>query len=468
MEFATVLLIIALVLGFYTAWNIGANDVANAMGTSVGSGALTLAKAVMIAAVLEFAGAFFLGKGVSETLSRGIVDPIHYSNPLTVVYGMFSVLLAAGIWMQIASYFGWPVSTTHTIVGSLIGFGLITKGPSVVNWGGVGMIFSSWVISPILGGVLAYSLFCFLRNKILFSKTPIAQAKKYTPWITFFMIFIFAMIFTTKSIKGLDLSFSILISVASAVLIAFLCKFVVNRIKVDKSDEDISFTYTPNMVYSIDKVTKHLRRLTLTATGDAQKDAYAMLQNAEKLSKEAHQETEIHLGRNEIRSVEKIFCFLQIISACLMAFAHGTNDIANAVGPLSTAIHVIRTGSVSIPSVTPTWVLALGGVGLIVGVTTWGWRVIATIGKKITELTPTRGFAAELAAAITIVFASIFKLPVSTTHTLIGAVLGIGLAKGIYAINLSTIRQILISWVITVPAGMLLTMLFMSIINWLT
>lgn len=468
MELTTTLLIIALVLGFYSAWNIGANDVANAMGTSVGSGALTLAKAVMIAAVLEFAGAFFLGRGVSDTLSRGIVDPINYEDPLTVVYGMFSVLLAAGIWMQIASYFGWPVSTTHTIVGALIGFGLVTKGPSVLNWSSISMIITSWILSPMLGGVIAFSLFCFLRNKILFSRSPIAQAKRYTPWITFFMIFIFAMIFTLKSIKGLSPLSATSISILVAFVAAFLCKFIVNRIQHDPTDETVSFNYTPSMVYSIDKVTKHLRRLTLSTSGDSQKEAYEMLKQAEKISKEAHQDSEIHLGKNEIRSVEKIFCFLQIISACLMAFAHGTNDIANAVGPLTTAIYVIQTSSVDIPSITPLWVLALGGAGLVIGVATWGWRVIATIGKKITELTPTRGFAAELAAAITIVFASVFKLPVSTTHTLIGAVLGIGLAKGIYAINLATIREIIVSWVVTVPAGMALTMLFMTIIGWLT
>ncbi len=470
MDTTTILLIVALILGLYSSWNIGANDVANAMGTSVGSGALTLTKAVLIAAVLEFCGAFFLGRGVSDTLSRGIIDPVHFTGePRTVIYGMFSVLLAAGVWMQVASYFGWPVSTTHTIVGSLIGFGLITKGPSYINWNVITVILSSWILSPLLGAFFAYTLFSFIRKRILFSPTPLKQAKRITPWVTFIMFVIFSLILTLKGLGSLDLHptvpESLLISIAIGGVSALICYLIVGRIP--RSQDAVTFEYTPSMVYSIDKVAKHLRRLTLLTTGPVQKETLSLLERSEQLSKEAHLAAEVHLAKDETQAVEKIFAFLQIISACLMAFAHGTNDIANAVGPLSAAIYVIQTGSVLIPSTTPTWVLALGGAGLILGVTTWGWRVIATIGKKITELTPSRGFSAELSAAVTIVLASLFKLPVSTTHTLIGAVLGIGLAKGIYAINLGTIREILISWAVTVPAGTCLSMLFFSLMQWL-
>lgn len=406
MTLETTLFVLLLITGFYTAWNIGANDVANAMGTSVGAGALTLRNAVILAAIFEFVGAFFFGAHVSDTIQGGIIDAaIFYKHPLTLVFGMLAVLAGTGIWLHVASYFGWPVSTTHSIVGGMVGFGLVVGGADAIQWDNVFTIVVSWVFSPLLGGIVSFLIFFHLRKYIFYTSTPVANAKKMTP----FLVFIFFVIISTLVLSGgvsnieveLSLLESCLVSFFSATFAAAISYYLVKRVK------------EPNP-------------------------------GPEK----THAEYVI---------VEKIFGYLQIITACAMAFAHGANDVANAIGPLSAGIHVLQTGQILSSTEVPVWALALGGFGIVVGLATWGWRVIETIGKKITELTPTRGFAAEFGTASTVVLASRLGLPISTTHTLVGAVVGVGLARGIEALDLKTTRDILISWIATIPIGALVT-----------
>ncbi|MCD4703065.1 MAG: inorganic phosphate transporter [Methanosarcinaceae archaeon] len=325
-------LIVLLVLaGLYMAWNIGANDLANAMGTSVGSGALSLKQVIIVAGVFEFLGAVMFGKRVTSTIAKGIipVDSIKMIDPHIVVIGMLAAILAAGFWITLATLYNLPVSTTHSIVGAVLGFGLVTAYQgliafSSIDWGLLGKIVASWLISPVLGAVLAYIIFSIIR--ILF---------------------------------------------------------------LQKTDHPYN--------------------------------------------------------------IEKKFVKLQILTACYIAFAHGSNDVANAVGPLYAGLDALGV----VNTVVPTWVMVVGGLGMVIGLATWGYRVIETIGTRITELTPTRGFSAEFATATVVVLHSFSSLPISTTHTLVGSVIGVGLAGGLAAVDLSVIWKIVASWVVTVPAAAL-------------
>lgn len=396
----TGLLVFVLLAGFYMAWNIGANDVANAMGTSVGSGALTLRRAVFLAAILEFTGAFFFGSQVSETVQKGIINSALFVNdPMMLAYGMLASLLAAGIWLQIASYYGWPVSTTHSIVGAVVGFGVVVGGIQAIYWKNVTWIFCSWLLSPLCGGLISYLIFSILRQCIFYAPDPIKAAKRLTPFLVFIVAFVLSLVLIFQGLHHvghISLLMAIFYSILISSLIAAISYFFLQRLQI------------PSL------------------------------------------ETEV---RSEYAGVEKIFAYLQISSACLMAFAHGANDVANAIGPLAASVAIITTGAINAETIVPAWALGLGGVGIIIGLATWGWRVIETIGKKITELTPTRGFSAEFGAAMTVMFASKLGLPISTTHTLVGSVIGVGLARGIEALNLSMTRDIFISWIVTIPAG---------------
>lgn len=381
------------------AWNIGANDVANAMGTSVGSRALTLRKAVILAAILEFSGAYFVGSSVSETIQKGIIEPsIFQAEPLIFVLGMMGSLLATGALLQLASYFGLPVSTTHAIVGAVIGFGLCVGGVDAVHWKALGWIVSSWILSPVLSGILSYAIFAVIQRKILFAFNPVEASQKLSPYFVFLC---FGMITLSILSQNFDLDLStgsvFLISGFVGLAAALAAKLVVQRIP----EPAIAEGFFPHPSTSFE--------------------------------------------------VEKIFIALQILSACLVAFAHGANDVANAIGPVAAVIGVLKTNTLATQSTVPSWLLALGGGGIVIGLATWGWRVIETVGKKITELTPTRGFSAEFGASITILFASKLGLPISTTHALIGAVLGVGMARGVKALNLQTVKEIVVSWAVTIP-----------------
>ncbi|MDO6746358.1 inorganic phosphate transporter [Gilvimarinus sp. 1_MG-2023] len=409
-EYGQILLILACVFGFFMAWGVGANDVANAMGTSVGSKALTVKQAIVVAMIFEFLGAYLAGGAVTSTIRKGIVDPaIMAGTPELLVYGMLSALLAAGTWLLIASILGWPVSTTHSIVGAIVGFAAVGISPEAVAWGKVLSIVASWVVSPMLAGTIAFFIFRSVQKLILNTENPMLQARRYIPFYMFAVGFLIAMVTLLKGLKhvfkdsGFSLNF-VESAMVAAIVGAIVCAIGIVMLRRVKPEE--------------------------TDTG------------------------------NRFANVEKMFAVLMIFTACAMAFAHGSNDVANAVGPLAAIINVIKTGSVTAKSVMPSWVLLIGGLGIVIGLATYGFKVMATIGKKITELTPSRGFAAELAAAATVVLASGTGLPISTTHTLVGAVLGVGLARGIGALNLGVVGSIFMSWVVTLPAGAGLAILF--------
>lgn len=471
MPFETTLLILIIVAGFYMAWNIGANDVANAMGTSVGSGALTLRQAVCVAAVLEFVGAFFFGSHVSETIQTGIVDTTSFADqPQLIVYGMLASLIAAGVWLQVASYYGWPVSTTHTIVGAIVGFGFIIGGVDAIYWDQVGFIVSSWILSPLFGGCLSYFIFTILRKKIFYTSSPVEAAKRLAPVLLFSVVAILSFILASSGLKDLDVPLTFLQKVAfssfaggAAALVCYV--FLLQKKWTFTSPPKELHQESENVLESLEKAKKHLLHAQEASGIDRQFEVSILLEEVETLKHSYAKPHPVELGNAQYAIVERIFGYLQVVSACLMAFAHGANDVANAIGPLSAAINVLRTGALAENTPVPTWALGLGGVGIVIGLATWGWRVIETIGKKITELTPSRGFAAEFGAAVTIVLASGLGLPISTTHTLVGAVLGVGLARGLEALNLTTMRDIVISWVITVPIGALLCIVFFELLK---
>ena len=469
MEHADILLALAGIFGFYMAWNIGANDVANAMGTSVGSGALTLRRAVIVAAVLEFAGAFFAGSSVSNTVRKGIVDADLFSaDPMAFICGMLAALLAAGVWLQIASYFGWPVSTTHSIVGAIIGFGMLYGGMEAIHWPKVGQIVSSWVISPLLSATISYFTFRFLLHKIFYKKNPLAETKKLAPMLVFIVFTILTLTLVFKGLKNLNLDLplgeALFYAIGVGILSAIVTGFLVKRINVPEEEVSGSLHQLQYQEKSLNKAKKHLRRVQDVADGPVQKEINTLLEEMETLEKRLEQERGLTTDSPALNQVEKIFIYLQILSACFVAFAHGSNDVANAIGPLSAVVQTINSGTVAFQSQVPLWALALGGMGIVAGLATWGWRVMETVGKKITELTPSRGFTAEFAAAATIVLASKLGLPISTTHTLVGAVVGVGLARGMGALNLNTVRDIAVSWVVTVPAGAFFAMFFYEIL----
>ncbi|GAB3318843.1 inorganic phosphate transporter [Haliea atlantica] len=411
-EYGTILLILACAFGFFMAWGVGANDVANAMGTSVGSKALTIKQAILVAMVFEFLGAYLAGGEVTSTIRKGIIDPaIMSANPELLVYGMLSALLAAGTWLMIASIKGWPVSTTHSIVGAIVGFAAVGISVEAVAWGKVGAIAASWIVSPLLAGSIAFGLFMSVKILILDTEDPFQRAKKFIPiymWLVGFMI---SMVTLLKGLKhiGVDLDLGLGSKFANAVPVSALIGLVVAGL------------------------------------------GSLLLRRIKELPTHGHR----------FANVERVFAILMVFTACAMAFAHGSNDVANAVGPLAAVVSTVQSGGlVSAEASLPWWILLVGAGGIVVGLATYGFKVIATIGRKITELTPSRGFAAELGAATTVVLASGTGLPISTTHTLVGAVLGVGFARGIAALNLRTIGSIFLSWIVTLPAGAALSILF--------
>lgn len=458
------LLLAALLFGLYAAWNIGANDVSNAMGTSVGSKALTLRQAVIIAAIFEFGGAILFGSHVSETLQKGIVDPSFFSDtPYNLVYGMLASLLAAGIWLQLATYFGLPVSTTHAIVGAIVGFGVVGGGLEAIYWDKVTYIACSWIASPLLGAGISFLLFSLLRKKIFYSKSPLQATKEALPWIVASIVVVLCFIGMWNGIAP-ESTFLVRLGIvlAAAAIAGFASKLFCRYIQPLPSVESPSHT-DPIIEESLDKAKKHLLKAQQAADGELNFHIGDILEEVDgcKFSLKQHPQ-QLH---TEFHYVEKIFAALQIITACLMAFSHGANDVANAIGPLAAVVSIINTGSTEFQAAIPGWILIIGGFGIVVGLATWGWRVIETIGKNITELTPSRGFSAEFGAALTVLFASRLGFPISTTHTLVGAVLGVGMARGIDALNIRMVRDIILAWIVTIPAGAALSILCYYIIE---
>ena len=397
-----IVIAIAGVLALYMAWAIGANDVANAMGTSVGSGALTIKRAVIVAAIFEFAGAFLAGGHVTDTVRKGILDT-SLLTPDQLMWGMLGALASAGTLLIGATRIGLPVSTTHAIVGSIVGFGSVAVGVDTVEWGRVGLIAVSWLTSPLLGAVMAFLVFSLVRRLILNQENPVAAAQTWGPLFFFMVFFVIAMVTVFKGLKNLslDLAFpqAVLAAVAIGGLGAFLGRICLKRVRL-KADV------------------------------------------------------------RPLQNVERIFVVLQVLTACAVAFAHGSNDVANAIGPLAAVVHVVQGADLTSQAPVEPWMLIVGGLGIVLGLATWGYRVMETVGKKITQLTPSSGFAATLAAAFTVVIASRMGIPVSTTHILVGSVLGVGLARGIGAIDLRVVGRIIISWVLTLPIAAGLSVFF--------
>jgi PiT family inorganic phosphate transporter len=349
------------------ACNIGANDVANAMGTSVGSKALTFKQAIMIAAVAEFVGAFFVGGEVSDTIRKGMLDPsVFDAVPYHLVYGMISALIAAAVWLHIASFLGWPVSTTHSIVGGVVGFGIIAGGVGVINWEKINQVVISWIVSPFMGGFVAFIVFTFISKYIFRKRNPLYFAKLFLPYMVFVVFVILTNAMVYKGLKNLhlDLSFNHALTISLVVgFVAFsIAKYLTVKIHFDPS-------------------------------WDIQK---------------------------QFHETENIFKYLQILTAFYVAFAHGSNDVANAVGPLAAVVAILEDGQVNMKVVMPVWILGLGAGCIVLGLLVWGAKVMATVGEKITELTPSRGFAATFGAATVVLICSKMGLPISTTHTLVG------------------------------------------------
>ncbi len=407
-EHGTVFLILAVIFGLYMTWGIGANDVANAMGTSVGSGGITVKQAIIIAAIFEFAGAFIAGGNVTKTIRKGIINPEQIiDSPELLVFGMLAALLAAAVWLMIASYNGWPVSTTHSIVGGLVGFAVVGIAVDSVNWGKIGQIAASWVVSPLVGGFLGFLLMLSIQKLILRTREPFLNARRWGPFYVFLVGWIVSLVTMFKGLKHLKLDLSPLESLVAAtvfgIVIALVGRAMINRVPLEQSaDRDRQFA-----------------------------------------------------------AVERVFVPMMVFTACAMAFAHGSNDVANGIGPLAAVVSLVQSGGeVTQKAELPLWILVVGGVGIVVGLATLGYRVMQTIGTRITALTPSRGYCATLAAASTVVLASKTGLPVSTTHIAVGAVMGVGLTRGVGALDLRVIRDIVMSWLITLPAGAIMAMLF--------
>ncbi|MGD9186070.1 MAG: inorganic phosphate transporter [Desulfobacterales bacterium] len=400
-------LIIGYIFGFYMAWNIGANDVANSMASAVGAKAITIRQAIFIAGILNVVGAVFLGSHVTDTIRKGIVSTAVMSDPHLALLGALSALLAAALWVSFATWQSLPVSTTHSIVGAMIGFGIMAGGFSVIQWGKFGAVVLSWVISPVFSLVIGYTTFKVIVNLILSKKDPFQQALGLSPWFIGLAVFVVVLSFLFKTPLGSSLT----IGAPSALLIALVSSGLLGYAG---------------------------KRLLIHFLGG--------------------------LGQNG--GEEEVFRRIQIGTSCYVALAQGANDVANAIGPLAVIYFLVKTGGVGAKVPVPTFLLLFGGVGIACGIGMAGHRVMETIGSKITTLTNTRGFSVDFAAATTVLIASKLGLPVSTTHAAVGGVMGVGLARGLEAVNFRIIFQIIIYWVLTVPAAALTSIVIFKVLEY--
>jgi PiT family inorganic phosphate transporter len=418
----TLIIIITALMGLYMAWNIGANDVANSMADAVGSNALSIRNAVIAAGICEFAGAVLVGSQVTDTVRKGIIDPAQLASlpgmtsegaAVLLVIGMSAALLSAAFWLNMSSLYGLPVSTTHSIVGAVAGFGIVAAGWDAVNWHKMGQIVASWFISPVAGGIFAYLIFGYISKSILGQEKPAKAAQVHIPVIVFIMTAVVLLATIYKGLKHVMGNFLWLTDATSLwlslgiSLVASLCSYFWVKVKLgDGEDKPIG---------------------------------------------------------QQLEAVERMFVPMVIFSSCSVAFAHGANDVANSVGPLAAIYHVLTTGTIDMKVPVPLWILALGGGGIVLGLATYGYKVMMTVGTKITEITPSRGVAADIAATATVLACTRLSLPVSTTHTLVGAILGIGLARGLGGINRKVVTSIFGSWLFTVPAAAIMAILFFII-----
>ena len=410
MEGNLIILVVAILVGLYSAINIGANDVANSMATSVASGALTIKKAVVVAAVCNILGAVLVGTHVANTIRKGLIDPSQFADkPNQLLFGMLAAVLGSALWVNFATYLKLPVSTTHSIIGGVIGFGLVSVGFAGIEWKVVLYVVLSWIISPLFGGLIGFGIFTIIKKSILSSPKPIAQTKKIGPFFTGIVVFILSLAIIYKGLKNLHLNLPIL----EALLVSFvigLGGYFVGSMLLRKYKEK---------------------------------------------------------GTDPYYQVERMANPLQVLSASFQAFSHGANDVANAVGPVAAIVAIIQTHSVEMAVSIPIWLLLIGGAGLAFGIYGWGHRVMDTVGKKITSITPTRGFSAEFGTATTVLLCSRLGMPVSTTHVAVGNIIGVGLARGISAINLDVLKKIFSAWVISLPAAGFFSVVIYLILSFL-
>jgi inorganic phosphate transporter, PiT family len=401
------ILIIGYLIGFYMAWNIGANDVANSMASAVGAKAITIRQSVFIAGILNIIGAAFIGAHVTDTIRREIVATEILADPSLAAIGALSAMLAAALWISFATWKSLPVSTTHSIVGAMVGFGIMAGGFTVINWSKLGAVVMSWVISPVFSLVIGYLTFKVIVRLVLLRKDPFTQALKLSPVFIGLAIFVVVLSFLFKTPLGNRLAIGTPLAVLTAALLAVIFGYLGKRL---------------------------LRRWVKNTSADGE---------------------------------EEIFRRIQIGTSCYVALSQGANDVANAVGPLAVVYFLVKTGSVGTKVTVPFFLLLFGGIGIACGIAMAGHRVMDTIGRKITTLTNTRGFSVDFAAATTVLLASKLGLPVSTTHAAVGGVLGVGLARGIEAVNFRIIFQIMLYWVLTVPAAALTSMIIFKILQFL-
>ncbi len=401
------ILILGLVAGIYMAWNIGANDVANAMASAVGAKAITLRQAVIIGGVLDFLGASLIGSQVTSTIRKSIIDANVITDPKVMMLGLLASLLAAAFWVFFSTWSQFPVSTTHSIVGAMLGFGIVAGGPGAIQWGKIVTIVISWLVSPIFAGLLGYLIFQLIRRKILQKTESFVTALRWTPLFAGTTIFIVLISLITKTPLGEKLGIGavtgLIVSGVSAIIFGLL-----------------SMRWMARTIHVVEEA-----------------------------------------------GVEVIFKRLQIFTSCYVALAHGANDVANAVGPVAGIYIIFTMGSLEQAAPVPWFLLMFGGFFIMLGVLTWGYKVIETVGSKITVLTNTRGFAVDFGTATSVLIASKIGLPVSTTHAAVGAVVGVGLAGGLAAVDLRVIWKIVLYWVITLPLSALPAMLLYKILAWI-
>ncbi len=396
MDTGLIIIILAIAIGLYSAINIGANDVANSMATSVASGALTVKRAVTIAAVFNVFGAVLVGSYVANTIRKGLVDPIHFVDfPNVFMFGMLAAVAGSALWVNIATLLHLPVSTTHAIIGGVLGFGLVSVGASAISWTVVGYVVLSWIISPVFGGVISFVIFTVIKKYILSSSEPIKKTRKLGPYFVGVVFFVLTLAIIYKGLKNLHLDFPFLEATLISLLVG-LAGFIVGSVLIRRYKE---------------------------------KDTDPYFQ------------------------VEQLASPLQVLAASFKSFSHGANDVANAIGPVAAIVVVLQTSQVTQGVSIPIWLLLAGGIGIAIGAYFWGRGVMETVGEKITSITPTRGFSAEFGTAVTVLLCSRLGMPVSTTHVAIGNIIGVGLARGISAINLAVIKKILYAWVLSVPAA---------------
>ncbi|MEA5600902.1 anion permease [Nostoc sp. UHCC 0252] len=433
------LLFVAL-LAFYVAWNLGANDVANAMGTSVGSKAVTLKQAIIIAGILEFTGAVLFGHEVTETLATKVANPALFAaTPQIFVTGMVTVLISCGVWLQIATSRGLPVSSSHAVVGAIAGFSWVALGVGAIDWPSIGLITIGWILTPLISGAIAALFYSQIKHWILDQPNQLVQLQEWIPWLSTALLGIFGVIVLPSLTQPLT-------------------NFVI----------ELGFTIP---AYDIPLLTGAIAAVGLTII------SWRQLENLGEVKEKSLPQTQElssiqnpKLGLSEVEvskiqnPVERVFGRFQLLSACFVAFAHGSNDVGNAIAPLAAIVYINRTGSVPTDSITiPIWILILGAAGIVGGLAVWGKKVIATIGENIIALQPSSGFCAELATATTILIASRLGLPASTSHALVGGVVGIGLVQNIKSIKFQTLKGIAAAWLITIPVSALISAAIFSI-----